>query len=128
MENSQPNQETNLFTSLPIEVQLKIWKGLNLDDKIMLSKAHHASSKCPLSTCKLHLCQLNPISTLIKLSTPTEKPPLGCPMCQILVLYKELGGDCPKGSNPNNPYQYYTPQPKKMPMLFKTNQITGDIR
>ena len=122
------NQEKNLFTSLPTEIQLKIWRNLELDDKIMLSKAHHSSSQCPLSKCKNHLCQFNPISKLIQLSTPQDKAPLACPYCQILVLFKEFGGECPMGSNPNNPYQYYSPQPKKTPMLFVTDRITGDMR
>ena len=122
------NQEKNLFTSLPTEIQLKIWRTLGLDDQIMLCKAHHSKSKCPMTECKGHLCQLNPISKLITLSTPPDKPPLACPYCQILVLFKEFGGDCPEGSNPNNPYQYYIRQPKKVPMLFAANNITGDLR
>ena len=125
---AKKNQEKNLFTTLPTEIQLKIWRTLELDDKIMLSKAHHCGSKCPLSNCKPHLCQLNPISKLIKLSTPPDKAPLACPYCQILTLFKEFGGDCPEGSNPNNPFRYYTRQPKKVPMLFLNDKTTGELR
>ena len=122
------NQENNFFTSLPTEIQLKIWRNLELDDQIMMSKAHHQNSKCPLTVCKGHLCEFNPIAKLIKLATPPNKEPLACPFCQILTLFKEFGGDCPEGSNPNNPYRYYTRQPKKVPMLFRNDQTTGDIR
>ena len=126
MQKALTRPENNYFTSLPPEIQLKIWKQLPLAAKNALSQAHH--KKCRLSKCKAHLCPLNPIKPLIVMTTPIERPFLHCPLCGIILLFKEFGGQCPEGSNPTNPFVYPNRQPLKTQLLYESDETNEHLR